>query len=197
MGTLRNVPTFGDGRGTLGTLIRRFIFDVGTLGTFTPASIFDCELPPLHLVKDARSADAQLPVPNVEHPVAHPRESDAQPGPLRALSAVAERQWRLAGQRDFVEVLRADLRGAMPVPPRRDEHAPRPAFGVGRLVHLVEVGEEAGHAGDLDDAAHHLGPVLEAAESLAMSRSAGGDPGAAQRQAGGDEPAPVGPHPVH
>ena len=119
----------------------------------------------------------------------------AETGPLRALSAVAERQRRLAGERELVQLGGADLGGAVALPPRGHEGAPDRALGVGRLVHLVEIGEEAGHAGGLDDAAHDPGPGLEAAEHAPVARATGRDPGAPEGEAGTDQGRPVRPHP--
>ena len=93
-----------------------------------------------------------------------------------------------------------------PVPttagPRRSHHVPTKArqcraLAVGGREHLVEVAEEALDARHAEHAAHDLRPSLVAAHAARPARPSVGDPGAAEGQAGGDQPAAVGAHPAH
>src|SRR5579875_3972060 len=134
-----------------------------------------------------------MQVTDREHAIAHPAEGLAEAGPLGAVAAVAERQRRLAFPGNRKQIRGADLRGAEAIPPGRDEVAPQDPFGIGEFVELLRVGEESGYAGDIENAAHDLGPRLEAAEGRALIAGPSGlNPGAAEREAGGDERTPIG-----
>ena len=109
----------------------------------------------------------------VEDAVAHAADAPCRSRCVCACSvAPAERQRRLAGAGNRIEVAGADLGRAEPVPPGANEAAPGSALAVGRLHHLVEVAEEAVDAGDLEHAADDLRPVLVAADGAAC-RAAG------------------------
>jgi hypothetical protein len=68
----------------------------------------------------------------------------------------ADRQGGFGGLREADQIAHADVGAAEAVPPRLNEAAPGAALLVGVLHHLVEVGEEAVDACDLEDTADHL-----------------------------------------
>ena len=138
---------------------------------FTPG--FDRGQPPslrpllLAAVFETYSGDA-----DVEYPISHPDQSPAESRALRPVVAAAQRQRRLGSQRELVKVTRPHLGRTVAVPPLSNEDAPDRPLGIGGLVHLAQIAEEAGHAGDLENAADHLRPALEAADALAVPRLA-------------------------
>ena len=123
-----------------------------------------------------------------------------------ALPRQTRLEWSPPGSEGHRRLRRqGDGRAGRPCPPppgrsgptTADEGPQCRALAVGGREHLVEVAEEALDARHAEHAAHGLGPGLVAADAARPARPSGGDPGAAERQAGGDQPAAVGAHPAH
>src|SRR5262245_40641909 len=76
-------------------------------------------------------------------------------------------------------------------PPGRHECPPDPAFCIGRLVELLQIGEEATDVGHVHDSADNLGPTLEHAERAVTGWATGCEPSLNQREAGRHKPATV------
>ena len=104
---------------------------------------------------------------------------------------------RLTEHGDVEQVRRQNRRRPEPVPPGGDEGAPASALAVGGGHHLFQVAEEARDAGCLEHAAHDLRPALVGADGPGAMRLARGDPGLAQRQAGGHDAPAVRADPDH
>jgi len=150
-----------------------------TFPALTDVVTFVNELPLLGLVPDTRRCDPQRGSLDVKDAVAHPAKRFAESGLLGSLIAVAELHRRFAQNGDLVEVADADCGGVRVLPPARYETSPDRAFGIRRLEHLVDVAEEARHAGDIEDAAHDPRPGLETPDDCVSSRHAGRNPGSA------------------